>query len=82
MSSAPDSNTLELLGHGPGATGSGGGWRMAKELVFQCTACGSFLEADPAESGRCTCGALSMDADAGRIGSRLGDQAIAVYRRR
>lgn len=82
MADAFDPDTLELLGHGPSATGGGGGWRMAKELVFQCTACGGFLAADPAESGRCACGALSVDADAGRIGSRLGDQSIAVYRRR
>lgn len=78
----PDHDELELLGHGPDATGGGGGWRMATELVFRCTACGTDVSADPNESGRCACGALSKDAAVGRIGSRLGDHAIAVYRRR
>ena len=78
----PAIDALELLGHGPAATGPGGGWSMAADLMFQCTACEGFLPADPTESGRCACGAMSKDADAGRLGSRLGDQAIAVYRRR
>ena len=55
---------------------------MRRGLWFRCTACGSFLSAAPGEGGSCVCGAMTKDPDAGRLGSRLGDDAIAVYRRR
>jgi hypothetical protein len=29
----------------------------------------------------CDCGAMYLDADAGRFGSRLGDENVLVYRR-
>jgi hypothetical protein len=82
MSATPPLEQLELLGHGPAATGAGGGWWLGGGLLFRCVACGDFLSDDPGEGGRCACGAMSKDPDAGRLGSRLGDAAIAVYRRR
>ena len=80
----PTIDELLLLGHGPEATGSGpgGGWWMRRELWFGCGGCGGLVSGDPAVSEACRCGALSKDGDAGRIGSRHGDPAIAVYRRR
>ena len=75
---------LELVGHGPEATGSGpgGGWWMRPELCFRCGDCGGFVGSDPTVTEQCGCGALTKDGDAGRIGSRHGDASIAVYRRR
>lgn len=55
---------------------------MSKNLYFQCTKCGGFVSGDPADDGRCACGAMGKDPDAGRFGSWHGDGAIAVYRRR
>lgn len=68
---------MTLLGYGP----IDGGWPMRADIVFECTRCKGQLSGDPTVSGQCACGAMSKDADAGRLGSRHGDLAIAVYRR-
>jgi len=72
---------FEYLGNGPKATGSGLGWRMSALLAARCTSCDYYMSLDADTTDSCTCGALHKDADAGRFGSRLGDQAIEIYRR-
>ncbi|WP_329482085.1 hypothetical protein OG555_07465 [Kribbella sp. NBC_01484] len=69
-----------LLGHGPSATGSSGGWSMRPELFAECPRCRELMALDPNETVSCPCGSLSKDADAGRFGSTLGDESIAIYR--
>lgn len=72
--------TMVFLGRGPRATGPGPGWTMARSLFFRCSACDYFIEAASNESDACYCGALTKDADYGRLGCRLGDDAVEVYR--
>lgn len=69
-----------LLGHGPAATGSGTGWSMRDDLFAKCPRCGDLMSLAPTETLTCSCGSLSKDADAGRFGSTLGDEDIAIYR--
>lgn len=73
---------LDLLGHGPAATGGLTGWSMDADIVFRCIRCGDLMPADPDVTATCRCGALHKDADAGRFGSVLGDDAIEVFGRR
>lgn len=54
---------------------------MNAELYARCPRCGGFISLSPTESAQCTCGALHKDADAGRIGSSFGDDAIEIYRK-
>ena len=75
-----DNNDLDYLGNGPGATGDSDGWAMSEGLYFKCSSCGYFMRADPTEYDACFCGRMNKDADAGRFGSSLGDNAIEVYR--
>jgi hypothetical protein len=63
------------------ATGDSGGWTMSKDIYFRCTSCGSIMNGDATISEVCNCGKLSKDCDFGRFGSRLGDDAIEVYRK-
>lgn len=74
-----ESFTFTLLGRGPGATGRGSGWTMGRGRYFRCIRCDYFMPDKGDTTQRCSCGALSMDADAGRFGSQLGDDAIEVY---
>jgi hypothetical protein len=39
------------------------------------------MRADHDDYFTCTCGALHLDIDAGRFGSRFGDANILVYQR-
>jgi hypothetical protein len=75
-----DKNDLDYRGNGPAATGGSDGWVMREDLYFRCTSCGYFMSADPSEYDACFCGRMYKDADAGRFGSSLGDDAIEVYR--
>lgn len=70
---------LRARGSGPGATGGGLGWSMTNNLLARCRTCGEYLSLDPNETASCFCGDLNKDADAGRFGSRLGDDAIDIY---
>ena len=80
-SGMPFSDGYVLLGHGPAATGSAVGWNMRDDLFARCSRCGDLMSLDPTETRMCSCGSLSKDADAGRFGSALGDDSIAIYRR-
>jgi hypothetical protein len=72
----------ELLGHGPSATGPGPGCRMRADLSAKCLRCGDMVSLDPDETATFSCGGISKDADAGRFGSSVGDEGIAIYRLR
>lgn len=70
-----------FLGWGPSATSGGGGWHLASDYFGRCGACGSMLRLWADQSEQCSCGRLYKDVDAGRFGSRDGDNSIAVYRK-
>lgn len=70
----------EFIGRGPSATGSGGGWHISGH-AFRCARCGEFIPVGRIDFFSCSCGALSMDPDYGRLGSSLGDQNLLVYRK-
>ncbi len=53
---------------------------MRPELFAECPRCRELMALDPNETVSCPCGSLSKDADAGRFGSTLGDESIAIYR--
>ena len=69
------------LGNGCKATGVNEGWRMSKNLYMRCVGCGYIMSANPNIDDSCSCGKLYKDSGYGRIGSRLGDDAIEVYER-
>lgn len=71
---------FELVGHGPEATGGAHGWAMRPGLDAKCSRCGDYISLDPGTTEGCSCGALFKDNDAYRLGSRFGDEAIAIYR--
>ncbi len=77
---APDGYVLQ--GRGPSATGSGSGWRMRADFFAMCPQCSDMMSLDPENNETCSCGGLFKDADAGRFGSTLGDENIAIYRQR
>lgn len=70
---------LDFLGPGPPSTR---GWDRSPDLFYRCSRCGSVMPADFNDYFTCTCGAMSLDIDAGRFGSHFGDKSIEVYRRR
>jgi len=57
------------------------GWAMVPELFYRCAQCGDLIEGDCRDNRSCTCTSMILDADAGRFGSRLGDENILTYRR-
>jgi hypothetical protein len=69
-----------LLGRGPTASGPTG-WASDAGLSYRCARCGSMMPADQASSYACSCGAMYLDIDGGRFGSRLVDENVLVYRR-
>ena len=71
----------EYLGNGCKATGAGHGWKMSKDLYFRCIDCGYMMNGDPQKDDGCSCGRLYKDSGYGRFGSRLGDNAIEVYKK-
>jgi hypothetical protein len=54
----------------------------APDLLYVCEKCGVGMPADRNDDFICACGAMHLDVDAGRFGSRFGDDAILTYRRR
>ena len=75
-------NSFRYLGTGPAATGPGLGWTMSVDLYLKCVNCGYMVVADPHAYDGCYCGALYNAGDDVRVGSRLGDAMIEVYRAR
>jgi hypothetical protein len=70
----------KYLGRGPDATGSDGWWHLHGH-AFRCARCGDHIPVEVVDYFICRCRALSMDPDYFRLGSRLGDANILVYRR-
>jgi len=70
----------KYIGNGPAATGAERGWAMSVDIFFRCVSCGYIMSGDPCVDECCHCGKLSKDTGFGRFGSRLGDDAIEVYR--
>ena len=80
----PDPEQLagyRFLGYGPRATSAGTGWHLAQDFFARCVACGGMLRLWDDQSEQCPCGRLYKDVEAGRFGSRDGDESIAIYRR-
>jgi hypothetical protein len=71
-----DLPNLEFVGRGSPTSG----WDRSPRLVYRCESCGSIMRADRNDYFVCVCGAMSLDVDAGRFGSKLGDHAILTYR--
>jgi hypothetical protein len=71
-----------VLGRGPSETGAQGGWPRTANLYYRCAACGDLMCADRDDYFSCRCGAMRLDIDAGRFGSRHGDENILVYRKK
>ena len=76
-----NNDTYKYLGNGCKATGANEGWRMSKDLYFRCVDCGYIMSGDPQKDDSCSCGKLYKDAGYCRLGSRLGDDAIEVYKK-
>ena len=74
-------NQYKYLGNGCKATGADAGWRMFTDLYFRCIDCGYLMNGSAQEDDRCLCGKLSKDTGFSRLGSRLGDDAIEVYKK-
>jgi hypothetical protein len=70
-----------FLGRGPDATGPSLGWNNDNSIYYRCVKCGSFMLSTINEGFNCECGCMNLDIDAGRFGSRLGDDNILVYRK-
>jgi hypothetical protein len=65
------------LGQGP----QGRGWSIGGAFAVQCRGCGDVWTEHPSDSKQCACGAMYIDIDAGRFGSRDGDLAVLVYQK-
>ena len=70
-----------FLGRGPSVTGASGGWAREPALFYRCAVCGGLMCAAQNDYFTCSCGAMHLDIDAGRFGSRHGDENILVYRK-
>ncbi len=57
------------------------GWSRSPDLLYVCEKCGAGMPADHDDYFDCSCGAMHLDIDAGRFGSRFGDNAILTYRK-
>ena len=68
---------LEFLGRGP----QHNGWRRDSNLIYKCVKCGDEMQASFSDYWNCTCGAVFLDYDAGRFGSKYGDINILTYRK-
>lgn len=56
------------------------GYPAGEALFYECGVCGDVLNSEPPDSEVCTCGNLYIDVDAGRMGSRRGDEALTLLR--
>jgi hypothetical protein len=75
-----DRSGYDYIGRGPG--GGGSGWSRSPSVAYRCVKCGDVMRADCADFFACACGAMRLDIDSGRFGSRLGDENILVYKKR
>ena len=75
-----DLNGYGYVGRGPGPGGAG--WTRSPSVAYRCVKCGDVMPADSSDFFACSCGAMRLDIDSGRFGSRLGDENILVYEKR
>jgi hypothetical protein len=79
----PDNGAPQVLGYVFVQRGtSAAGWSRSPDLLYVCESCGTSMPAAQDTSFGCSCGAMRFDNDAGRFGSKLGDDAILTYRKR
>lgn len=67
------------LGRGPHSVKGTFGWSTGNKIYYRCACCGSLMQSTINDDFRCECGAMSLDKDFGRFGSRYGDNNILVY---
>lgn len=72
-------NGLTFLGRGPKVSGAGAGWSRNEDIIYKCVVCGSEMPASHNDYWNCKCSAIHLDFDAGRFGSKYGDENILVY---
>ncbi|WP_127845479.1 hypothetical protein [Psychroflexus aestuariivivens] len=72
---------MKFLGRGPKASGRGMGWSRNEDIIYKCVNCGSEMLASHNDYWNCECGAIHLDFDAGRFGSKYGDENILVYKK-
>jgi len=77
-----DIEDYEYIGRGAKASSGSSGWNTGTGIYYRCVSCGDFMEASINKYFSCRCGAMSLDYDYGRFGSRFGDNNILVYRKK
>jgi hypothetical protein len=68
---------LEFLGRGSQHNGRS----RNSNLIYKCVKCGGEMQASFSDYWNCTCGAVSLDYDTGRFGSKYGDINVLTYRK-
>ena len=82
MSEIEPSFGYELEGFKYVGRGCGpGGWSRRADLYYRCAQCGDMMPANHNDYFDCKCKSMYLDIDAGRFGSRCGDQNILSYER-
>ncbi len=74
-------NGLNFLGRSSKATGESLGWSRNEKIFYRCAKCGDLMNASNNDYWNCKCGAIHLDIDAGRFGSKFGDDNILVYKK-
>jgi hypothetical protein len=61
---------FKYQGRGCGSSG----WSTGTNIYYRCAKCGSFMQASINDYFNCECGAMHLDIDYGRFGSRYGEE--------
>jgi hypothetical protein len=70
---------FKYLGRGPSVSRARGGWSRSSAIIYRCAECGDIMNANHNDYFNCTCGAIHLDIDYGRFGSKYGYNNILVY---
>jgi hypothetical protein len=72
------------IGRGPNPYNNMSGWIAGEEIFYRCVKCGNVVKSTVGryENYICACGAMQMDCDWGRTGSKYGDNNILVYEKK
>lgn len=54
------------------------GWQTHEDIYYRCSECGTLMHSLEKDYN-CSCGAMYLDYDYGRFGSRNGDDEVLVY---
>jgi hypothetical protein len=71
-----------FLGRGSKSSGSNKGWEINNSIFFRCANCGTLKHSIINEYWNCDCGAMYLDVEASRFGSKFGDDNILVYKKK